>query len=115
LSNRVDLTLRARTQDDLDAALHALPPMWWELPAGVHAATWRVRRGVRRVRFFFVLLGIWLRINLALVLALAIALAFGAPTGMTFAAVLAGWALATFGFWRLWRRGVVAPSVLRRK
>jgi hypothetical protein len=108
LSDRVDLTLRARTRHDLNAALAGLPLVWEDLPAGVHTATRRVRHGMRRVRFFFALVRVWLKVNLALVLALAVALVAGAPTGMTLGATVAAWALAGYGLWRVWRRG---PSI----
>jgi hypothetical protein len=105
LADRVDLTLRARSHDELAAAMDGLPPAWWDLPAGVHAATWRVRRGVRRARFFFSLFRVWLRLNLALVVAAGIALVVGAPAVTTVGAVVAACALATLAFWHVWRRG----------
>jgi hypothetical protein len=105
LSDRVDLTLRARTRRDLNAALAGLPLVWEDLPAGVHTAARRVRRGMHRARFLFALVRAWVKVNLALVLALAVALVAGAPTGMTLGAAVAAWALASYGFWRVWRRG----------
>jgi hypothetical protein len=104
LSDRVDLTLRARTRRDLDAALAGLPLVWEDLPAGVHAATRRVRHGMRRVRFFFALFRVWVKVNLVLIGALAIALVAGAPTGTTIGAVAAAWVVACFAFWHAWRR-----------
>jgi hypothetical protein len=110
LAARVDLALRARTRGDLNFALAGLPLVWEDLPAGVHAATRQVRRGVGRVRFFFALFRVWLKVNLALVLAFAVAVAIGAPLGMTLGAVVAAWAVAGCGLWRVWRRG---PSPTR--
>jgi hypothetical protein len=105
LADRVDLALRARSRRDLAAAMDGLPLVWEDLPAGVHAAAHRARRGVRRMRFFFALVRVWLKVNLALLLAFAVAVAVGAPLGMTLGAVVAAWALAGYGLWRVWRRG----------
>jgi ABC-type multidrug transport system fused ATPase/permease subunit len=105
---RIDLTLRARSRDHLDAAMDGLPPAWWDLPGGVHAAAWRLRRRARRVRFFFALVRLWLKVNLALLLALGLALVVGAPVAMTLGAAVVAWALVSFGVWRLWSRG---PSI----
>lgn len=116
LEERIDLTLRARSRDHLDAAMDGLPAAWWDVPAGLHAAAWRLRRRARRVRFFFALVRLWLKVNLALLLALGLALVIGAPVGMTLGAVVVAWALVSFGVWHLWRRGesiAVARSVRR--
>jgi Domain of unknown function (DUF1707) len=113
LADRVDLALRARTRGDLIVAMAGLPLVWEDLPAGVHAATRRVRRGVERAQFFFALVRVWLKLNLALLLAVAVAIATGAPLGTTFGAVLGAWALAGFGFWRVWR-AVRRPYAQRR-
>jgi hypothetical protein len=110
LADRIDLTLRARSRDDLDAALAGLPMVWEDLPAGIQATARRVRRGVIRARFLFALVRAWLKVNLALVAAFAVALLVGAPVGMTLGAVVAAWALASVAFWRVWRRGGAAHS-----
>jgi hypothetical protein len=107
LSERLDVALRARSRGQLAKATEGLPPVWEDLPAGIHAAARRVRRGVRRARFFFVLFRAWLKVNLVLLVALGIALVVGAPVAMTLGAAVAAWALASFGFWRFWRRGPV--------
>jgi hypothetical protein len=106
LEDRIDLTLRARSRDHLDAAMEGLPPAWWDLPADVRAAGWRVRRVAGRVRFLLALVRVWLKLNLALVLAFGIALAVGAPLRMTIGAAVAAWALASLVVWRVWRRGL---------
>jgi uncharacterized protein DUF1707 len=106
LAERVDLTLRARSDGDLAAAMDGLPPVWRDVPATIHAATWRVRRGVHRARFFFSLLRVWFRLNLALVVAAGIALVVGAPAVTTVGAVVAACALTTLAFWHVWRRGL---------
>jgi hypothetical protein len=100
LADRVDLALRARTRADLRFAMAGLPLAWEDLPVAL-----RARDGMRRVRFFFALVRVWLKLNLALVLAFAAAVAVGAPLGMTLGAVVAAWALAGYGLWRAWRRG----------
>jgi hypothetical protein len=70
LADRVDLALRARTRSDLGAAMEDLPPVWEDLPAGVHVAAHHARRGVRRVKLFFRVVRVWFKVNLALVLAI---------------------------------------------
>jgi hypothetical protein len=112
LADRVDTALKARTRRQLSAALEGLPLTWEDLPAGVHVAVRRVRRGAQRAKFFFALVRVWLKVNLGLILAFAVALAVGAPLGMTLGAVVAAWAVASYGFWRVWRRGAV-PHMAR--
>jgi hypothetical protein len=109
LEDRIELTLRARSRDDLAAAMDGLPPVWWDLPAGVHAAAWRMRRGARRMRFLVALVRIWFRVNLALLVACGIALVVGAPVAPTLGAGVAAWALVSFAFCRVWRRGAPVP------
>lgn len=104
LGDRIELALRARSRDDLDAAMQGLPPAWWDVPSGAHAAARRFRHGVRRARTFFVLVRLWFKANLMLVLAAGLALVAGAPAAATLGAAVAAWALATFAFWRLWCR-----------
>lgn len=104
LGDRIELALRARSRDDLDAAMQGLPPAWWDVPSGVHEAARRFRDGVRRARTFLVLVRLWFKANLVLVLAAGLALVAGAPAAATFGAAAAAWALATFAFWRLWCR-----------
>ena len=110
LADRVDRALRARTRGDLNVAMAGLPLVWENLPAGVHTATRRARRGMRQVRFVFALVRVWLKVNLALILGFAVAVAVGAPVGTTLGAVVAAWVLAGYGLWRVWRRG---PSPTR--
>jgi hypothetical protein len=110
LADRLDVALRARSRRELDAAMDGLPPVWEDLPAGVHAAVRRARRGVRQARFFLALVRVWFRLNLALLLAFGIALLVGAPLDTALGAVLAAWALTSFACWRVWRRGALAPS-----
>jgi hypothetical protein len=113
-AHRVELTLRARSNDELDAAKAGLPAVWEDVPGGVYEAARRVRRGIRGVRRFFVLVRMWFKVNLVFVLASGIALAAGAPVGTTLGALAAAWALATLAAGWLWRRGdSVAPA--RRK
>src|SRR5580765_3831655 len=112
LADRVELALGARTHRELGAAMEDLPPVWEDLPAGVHAGAHHVRRGVRRVRLFFRLVRVWFQVNLALVLAIGLALAVGAPVGRTLGAAAAAWVLACAGVWLLWRRWTV-PSAAR--
>ena len=100
LGERLDVALRARTRADLRFAMAGLPLAWDDL-----SVARRVSGGVRRVRFFFALVRVWLKLNLALVLAFAVAVAVGAPLGMTLGAVVAAWALAGYGLWRAWPRG----------
>lgn len=107
LADRVETALHARTRRQLSAALQGLPPTWEDLPAGVHIAAERVRHGARRAKFFFALVRVWVKVDLALILAFAVAVAVGAPLGTTLGAALAAWVLASFGFWRVWRRGAV--------
>jgi len=109
LSDRVDFTLRARSRRDLNAALRDLPPVWEDLPAGVHAAAWRLRRTARRASAFLSLLRIWSKSTLALVVALGLALVMGAPAGPALGAFLVVWVLATYAFWRMWRRLASSP------
>ena len=111
-ADRVGLALRARTHRDLGAAMEDLPPVWEDLPAGVHTAAHHVRRGVGRVRLFFRLVRVWFKVNLALVLALGLALAVGAPVGRALGAAAAAWVVAMAGVWLLWRRWT-APSPVR--
>lgn len=114
LADRIDLTLRARSRDDLDAALEGLPLVWEDLPAGIYATGQRVRRGFRRARFLFALVRVWSKVSLALVAAFAVALLVGAPVGTTLGAVVAAWALASVAFWGVWRRSGPGQSARRR-
>ena len=116
LADRIDVALRARTRRDLNVAMAGLPLVWEDLPASVHTAGRRVRRGMSRVRFLFALVRVWLKVNLALILAFAVAVAVGAPVGTTLVAVVAAWTLAGYGLWRVWRRGPsTAQAALRHK
>jgi hypothetical protein len=65
-----------------------------------------LRRGVHSARFFFKLVRMWIKVNAALVLVCAVALAAGAPVGTALGAVVIAWMLASYGFWRVWRRGI---------
>jgi uncharacterized protein DUF1707 len=109
LSDRVDLTLRARSRADLNRALRDLPPTWEELPAIVQTAARRLRRGVRRTKFFFVLVRLWSRLSLGLALVCGVALVAGAPLATALGAFLIVWALASFATWRVWRRAASRP------
>jgi Domain of unknown function (DUF1707) len=103
LSDRAELTLRARSRDDLDVALDGLPLVWEDLPAGVHVAARRVSRFVRRVALFFALVGLWLMMSLALALTLGIALIAGAPPSTALGVYLVALALTGVASWGLWR------------
>jgi hypothetical protein len=103
LSDRAELTLRARSRDDLDLAMDGLPLVWEELPAGVHVAARRVSRFVRRVALFFALVGLWLMMSLALALTLGIALIAGAPPNTALGVYLVGFALTSLASWGIWR------------
>jgi hypothetical protein len=104
LSERVDLTLRARTRDDLSRALRDLPLAWEELPAIVQNTARRVQRGFRRTRFFFVVLRVWSKLSFALAVVLGVALVAGAPAGTALGAFALAWACASFAAWHVWRR-----------
>lgn len=112
LAERVESALGARTREDLADAMDGLPPVWEDLPVGVHAAAHRVRRGVRQVGLFFRFVRVWFKVNLALVLAIGLALAVGAPVGRTLGAAAAAWVLASCGVWLVWRRAT-APAAVR--
>jgi Domain of unknown function (DUF1707) len=109
LSERVELTLRARSRADLNRALRDLPMTWEELPAIVQTAARRVHRGVRGAKFFFVLFRVWSRLSLGLALVCGVALVVGAPLTTVLGAFLILWALASFATWRAWRRAVSRP------
>jgi hypothetical protein len=109
LSDRVDFTLHARSRDDLNKALRGLPPVWEDLPGGVHAAAWRLRRIGRRASAFLSLFRIWSKSTLALVVALGLALVMGAPAGAALGAFLVVWVVASYAFWRVWRRLASSP------
>jgi Domain of unknown function (DUF1707) len=109
-AHRVDTALRARSRADLAVAMDGLPLVWEDLPASIHWAASRVRRGARRATFFFALVRVWFKVNLALILAFAVALAVGAPLGTTLGVVVAAWALASYGFWRVWRHEPSTPE-----
>ena len=109
LSDRVDLTLRARTRADLNRALRDLPLGWEELPAFVQTAARRFQRGVRRTKLFFVLVRLWSRLSLALVLVFGVALLAGAPLTTALGALLIVGALTSFVTWRVWRRAASRP------
>jgi DUF1707 SHOCT-like domain len=104
LSERVELALRARTRADLNRALSDLPLSWEELPAIVHNAAHRLRRGVRRTKLAFVLVRVWSRLSLGLALVCGIALVAGVSLTTVLGAFLILWALASFGTWQAWRR-----------
>jgi hypothetical protein len=103
LSDRVDVTLRARSRADLDRAMRGLPLVWEDLPAGVHVAAHKLRRIVRRAALLFALVGLWLIVSFALALALGVALVAGAPPSTAVGAYLVGFALMSFACWGLWR------------
>ena len=109
LSDRVDLTLRARTRADLNRALRDLPPGWEELPAFVQTAARRFQRGVRRTKLFFVLVRVWSKLSLGLALVCGVALVAGAPLPTALGAFLIVWALTSFVTWRAWRRAAPRP------
>jgi hypothetical protein len=103
LSDRVDVTLRARSRADLDRAMRGLPLVWEDLPTGVHVAAHKLRRIVRRVALLFALVGLWLIVSFALALALGLALVAGAPPSTAVGAYLVGFALMSFACWGVWR------------
>ncbi len=104
LAERLDTALRARTRSDLVAATAGLPPVWWEFAVGIYGARSRARPAVRRARVFLSLIRAWFKVNLAVVAAAGIALVVGAPAAPTLGAAVAAWALASLGFWHVWRR-----------
>jgi hypothetical protein len=103
LSDRAELTLRARSRDDLDLAMDGLPLTWEDLPAGVHVAARKLRHFARRVTLLFALVGLWLVVSVALALALGIALVAGAPPNTALGVYLAVLALTGLASWGLWR------------
>jgi Domain of unknown function (DUF1707) len=103
LSDRVDVTLRARSRADLDRAMRGLPLVWEDLPAGVHVAAHKLRRIVHRAALLFALVGLWLIVSFALALALGLALVAGAPPSTAVGAYLVGFALMSFACWGVWR------------
>jgi Domain of unknown function (DUF1707) len=109
LSDRVELTLRARSRDELDAALRGLPKLWEDLPGITVTTARRLQRGIRRARFLFVCIRAWSKISLGLVLACGIALVAGAPLSIVIGAFLIGWVLASFATLRAWRRAASRP------
>jgi hypothetical protein len=109
LSNRVELALRARSRDELDAATRGLPRMWEDLPGITMTIARRLQRGIRRARFLVVYIRAWSQISLGLVLACGIALVAGAPLSIVVGAFLIVWALASFATLRAWRRAVSRP------
>ena len=82
LSERIELTLRARSRNDLESAMRELPLVWEDLPAILHTTARRLHRGVRRVRFFLVLS--LLLLLLQLLLLQGILLSFSTRTCMLF-------------------------------
>ncbi len=104
LEDRVGRSLQAQTRKDLDKAMKDLPLVWEEFRFAQ-----RVQRGRQRVGFFFRLVRSWFKVNVLLAAALAVALIVGAPIAATVGAALLAWSVATYGFWRLWRRGAVTP------
>jgi hypothetical protein len=109
LSDRVELALRARSRDDLNAATRDLPRMWEDLPGIAVALAGRLRHGIRRTRFLLIYIRAWSKISLGLVLACGIALVAGAPPSIVVGAFLIVWALASFATLRAWRRAVSRP------
>jgi hypothetical protein len=103
LSDRVEVTLRARSRADLDTAMRELPLVWEDLPAGVHVAAHKLRRIVRRVALLFALVGLWLIVSFALALALGIALVAGASPSTALGAYVVGFALTSLASWGVWR------------
>jgi hypothetical protein len=95
LADRVELALRARKRRDLADAMEGLPPVWEDLPVGVHTAAHHVRRGVRRAHLFFRFVRVWFKVNLALVLAFGLAGGW-CHVGRTLGAAAAAWVLASF-------------------
>jgi uncharacterized protein DUF1707 len=104
LSERVDLTLRARSRSDLNRALRDLPLTWEELPAIVQTTARKLQRGIRRTRLLFVLVRVWWKLSLALALACGVALIAGAPATTVLGGFLIAWALAGLATWHAWRR-----------
>ena len=109
LSDRVDLTLRARSREDLNRALRDLPATWEDLPAIVQTAARRLHRGVRRTKLLFVLVRLWSKLSLGLALVCGVALVAGAPLATALGAFLIVWALASLATWRAWRRAASRP------
>jgi Domain of unknown function (DUF1707) len=103
LSDRVEITLQARTRADLDTAMQGLPLVWEDLPAGVHVAAHKLRRVARRVRLLLALVGLWLIVSFALALALGIALVAGAPPSTALGVYLVAFALMSLASWGVWR------------
>lgn len=103
LSDRAELTLRARSRDDLDLAMDGLPLVWEDLPAGVHLAARKLSRVVRRVTLLLALVGLWLIVSLALALALGTALVAGAPPSTALGVYLVALTLMSLASWGLWR------------
>jgi hypothetical protein len=103
LSDRIDVTLRARSRDDLNAAMQGLPLVWEDLPEGVRSSAHKLRLVARRVKLLFALVGLWLLVSFALALALGIALVAGAPPSTALGAYLVGFALMSLASWGIWR------------
>jgi hypothetical protein len=103
LSDRLEVTLRARSRAELDMAMQGLPLVWEDLPAGVHIAAHKLRRVVRRVKLLVALVGLWLLVSFALALALGIALVAGASPSTALGVYLVGFALMSLASWGIWR------------
>jgi ABC-type polysaccharide/polyol phosphate export permease len=102
----VELTLRARSRAELDAALRDLPKRWEELPSIAQLIPRKLQRGVRKTKLFFVFARVWSRLTLGLLLACGIALIAGAPVAAVSGGFLIVWALAGLAVWHFWRRAV---------
>ena len=105
LSDRTDLTLRARSDRDLRLALRDLPPTWRDLQDVVAPAAKAARDTVARAGVFLALLTFWTFLSLVLLVAFAIALLVNGPSLSEVVVFPLVWLGVTYGLWRVWQHG----------
>ena len=108
LSERTDLTLRARSDRDLRQALRDLPATWRDLEEVVAPAARTAANAVARAGLLLALVTVWAFASFVLLCVFAIAalihgLSFGEAVGFPLA-----WLAISYGFWRLWHHGGTA-------
>jgi hypothetical protein len=102
LADRLEVALGARSDGDLQTALHGLPAPWSRGELRPLAET--AGRTARRAGLFLALAAFWSFLSLVLLVAFVAVVASDASGGVIVAVPLV-WLLATALVWRAWQRG----------
>jgi Flp pilus assembly protein TadB len=112
LTSRVHVAALARSTADVRAALRGLPNGLLEAvlaprlrAAGTALGEVPALRTARRIALAAIVSAVWLSVTMVLLIAYTVSLLVSGPSTAATVIFAAGWLLATWVSWRVWRRG----------